>query len=703
MAIDYSKFKGTYTADSIGVESGLKAVAKQAGMYLGSKGPNGLIYQFSEILDNSVDELLHLISKRDKNDKDNLVIEIEFYEDASIRIRDCGRGIPVGINKKTGVPTIESVFESTSSGGKSYSVENQGYGQITRGTHGAGSAVVAATCAFMNIKVTTIEDDCTYTLKYGYQEKLQPITKIGTMQETGFGYGTEVHFKYDENIFVAVRETNKYPFVMSEIENMLANYCYPCEGLTFKLKYKLPGKEAVSKEFNSNDYDLQQVISQSTKGTMMDQTLELKGGEYSLRMICASRGNKSAKYIYANGLTMDRSTHATLFPIIVQDAIKELLIKAKIYNRDYPMQFNAATSLNYALILEARNPEYTAQHKNEYEDAIFEKLLKANLKPFLFKNGGNFIRELFAQERQNYVKMVERLEAKKKQTKDVKKVISITKQEAMYMERLTAPLAPYHMSDLIIVEGPSASNELKSLLNPNQGLTFLRGMFPNAYSMDEDKLAASTHFLPIKQAFSLNWNRIIILSDPDPIGGFIQCLLLATISKYYPHLIQMGKIYLLSAPLYVAYSNGKATYIYSDKEKEEYIKTRPNDSAIEKNKGIGSMTHKDKRYLLDYNVPGNLSKIEQLDPKSLSEGMRILNTLFGKNAAYRKDYVLGLYGTPTIRDYYAKKKNKKIAQRIGFDFETDIPNMSKELGYTGNLISEDEYTTLTDALEANIW
>ncbi|WP_275372596.1 ATP-binding protein [Clostridium tertium] len=703
MDMDYSQFKGTYSGESIGVESGLKAIAKQATMYLGSKGPDGLKYQIGEILDNSTDELSHLIAKRTTKEG-NLSIEIEFYPDSSVRIRDCGRGVPIGINPKTGRPSIEAVYESTSAGGKSYDVANAGYGKVTRGTHGAGAAVVAATSSFMNVKVTTIEDDCTYTIRYGYQQRTHELTKIGHMKQTGFSYGTEVHWHYDENIFKAVDASKGYPFKMEEIENMLVSYCYSLKDITFKLKYTLPGQQPVYKEFNSNDYDLQLLIAKNSKGPIMDATLDLKDGEYKLRIICGMAAGSSVKYIYTNGLTMERSSQSTIFPKEMVNTLEELLKRSGVFKQEYPIQFRPESGLNYALMLDANNPEYTAQHKNQYSDTIFERLLTKALMPFILQNGGNFIKELFLSEKEKYIKMVEKAEQRKKANVNMKQFTSITAEESRYMEDLTSSTADPSISDLLIFEGHSAAKIAKPILKKTQALTYQNGLFPNALIMEEEKFSKSTHFEPIKKALSMYWKRIVIISDPDPIGGFIQCLLLTMLSKYYPQYIQLGKVYILRAPLYIAYpTNGKPIYLYTEEEKLEYMKTMSPTTAIDKNKGIGSLSVTDMQYLLDYTDEDWDNRLEKIDPQSFKEGQYMIDLLFGANQSYRKNYVLSIFGTHPLKQYYDKKKYKKATQRIGFNLTEDGKNLSQDLGYIGNSITEDDFSSIYDALDATMF
>lgn len=698
MATDYSKFKTTYDGSSIGLEIGLKATAKQASMYLGSTGPDGLKYQIGEILDNSIDESAYIIKNRDSKDNGNIIIELDILEDSSVRIRDYGRGIPVSVNPKTNRPAIESVFESTSSGGKSYSVDNKGYGNITRGVHGAGAAVVAATSEFMDIKVTTVESDSTYTLKYGNQERTQEVTKIGSIKETNFAYGTEIHYKYDKNIFKSIAP-GEFPFRYSEIENLIINYCYSCEHINFRVSFKEPGKPLIKKEYNSDTYDLRTVIDKNCEGHIMDKSLSLKDGEYVLRIICGPRHGNSIKYAIANGITLTKSVHSDLFPIVMNSSIELLLAKEKILRPEYPLQFKAETALNYALILEANNPEYDAQHKSVYTDPVFAKLLKKHLRPFILQNGGQFLNDLYVSERDKYIKMVARLDAKKKEKNNVKKVVAVTDREKKYMSELTSSLAPTSISDLIITEGDSSSVKLREILKQTQGLTYVEGLFPNAYSLDEDRFADSRGFKPLKQALSLDWKRIILLSDPDPIGGFIQCLLLVMIAKYYPHYLQTGRICILRAPLFTVYGSGNKIikYLYTEEEKQEYIKKNPTATTI-KAKGLASLSNSSLKYLLDYTYEDSDERLQVVDNADLLDGVNILKTLFGRNVAYRKHYVLSQYGTPRIIDYYNKKKQKKESQQIGFDIASDLPIMSRDLGYLGNVISDDEYSTTMETL-----
>lgn len=698
MSLDYNKFKGSYTGESIGVEFGLKAVAKQAGMYLGSKGLNGLKYQIGEIIDNSIDELNYLNSNREDK-TEPLVIELELYENGAVRVKDCGRGVPVGINPKTGRPSIESVFESTSAGGKSYSVSNSGYGAVNRGVHGAGAAVVAATSSHMKVIVTTIEDDCTYTIEYGKQERIKELTKIGHMSETKRSYGTEVIWKYDEEVFKAVDINKEYPFKINEIENMLKLYCYPTEDIRFIFSYTLPGKKRNQLIYDSNDYDLADVIKSTIKGPLLDKKLSLKNGEYSLRVICGVADGSSTKFYYTNGLVMVKSTQATVFPKAMNNIIRGFVQSSKIYNRECPVSFKAENSLSYALMLSANNPEYTAQHKDEYEDDIFEQLFNREFKSFLVKEGDAFLKFLLKLELDKYKSNLER-HLLKKSLNNMKKVVAVSRDELTYIDELIHPKLPTYSSDLIIVEGISAASNLKTLLKPNQALVHIRGLFPNAYAMKEEDFASSDLFKGLKTALALPWKRIILLSDPDPIGGNIQNLLLVMFSKYYIEYLEQGKIFILKAPLYIGYSNNQRTYIYTEHEKNEYAKGKSPNTPIEKHKGLGALSSYDSKYLLDYEPTQSDKRIDQIVPTSMNEGLPILESLYGKNLVYRKNHILTYYATHNLVEYFNKKKSKKESQTISFDFVKDKNNITKDIGYTGNIITESDYMSTMDLLNS---
>jgi len=622
----------TYDANSISVLEGLEAVRKRPGMYIGSVSTKGLNHLIYEIVDNAVDE--HLAGHCSQ-------IDVTLHNDGTVTILDNGRGIPVGINEKTGLPAVEVVFTMLHAGGK---FGDGGY-KISGGLHGVGASVVNALSEWLEVKI--YKDGKVHQQMYERGKPVAPLEVIGTCLKKRTG--TEVTFLPDAEIF------EKTYFKASSIKNRLHETAYlnpelslhfvnereeEEEDVTF---HEPEGLIAYVKELNKGKQHVSDVIYYKRKQDGMEVEAALQYTDDFQENIMGFCNN-----IY----TMEGGTHLTgfktRFTVVMNQYARELgILKEKDAN------FTGADIRNGMMaVIAVKHP-----------DPRFEGQTKTKLDN---PDAGKTVGDVTAEEMVLYFDR--NLETLKKVLSCAEKSAKIRKAEEKARTNLL--VKPKFSCDtngklancesrkpeeceIFIVEGDSAGGSAKTARNRKyQAILPIRGKILNVEKATMDKVLGNAEIKTMIHTFGcgfsegfgndfdiskLRYNKIIIMTDADVDGAHIATLLLTFFYRFMPELITHGHVYVANPPLYKAIpKRGPEEYLYDDKALEQYRKTHKGSFILQRFKGLGEM---DAEQLWETTLNPETRILKQVEIEDARAAFEITAILMGTEVPPRREFI----------------------------------------------------------------
>lgn len=585
--LEITKTEQEYTADEIQVLEGLEAVRKRPGMYIGSTGPKGLHHLVYEIVDNAIDEAL--AGYCDKIDVSILPGEI-------IRVVDNGRGIPVGINQKMGIPAVTVVFTVLHAGGK---FGGGGY-KVSGGLHGVGASVVNALSTWLEVKVC--DGEKIYRQRYERGNIASELEVIGESTVKG----TEVTFKADPEIF---SETDVYDY--SILETRLREQSFLNAGIHIELRDERDSENIIKKNFlyeggiasfveyihkkKSLDVVHPQVIYFSARNDDDTSAVEI-----------AMQYNDSYNECllsFANNIhTTDGGTH--------EEGFKRALTRVM---NDYARKFNILKDNDKNLSGEDVREGLTAIISVKLKEAQFEGQTKAKL-------GNTEIRTMvdnllssklsaFLEENPAVAKSIfEKALAASRAREAARRAKELVRRKsALENASLPGKLADCQSrnpeeTEVYIVEGDSAGGSAKNGRDRKyQAILPLWGKMLNVEKSRLDKVIGNDKLMPVITALGcgvgeefdiskLRYGKVIIMADADVDGSHIRTLLLTFFFRFMRPLVEQGHVYIAQPPLY-RITKGKNThyYAYSDEQRDKIIKQLDCKTDIQRYKGLGEM------------------------------------------------------------------------------------------------------------------
>lgn len=622
----------TYDANSISILEGLEAVRKRPGMYIGSVGTKGLNHLIYEIVDNSVDE--HLAGHCSQ-------IDVTLHNDGTVTILDNGRGIPVGINEKTGLPAVEVVFTMLHAGGK---FGDGGY-KISGGLHGVGASVVNALSEWLEVKI--YKDGKVYQQMYEQGKPVAPLEVIGTCLKKRTG--TEVTFLPDGEIF------EKTYFKASSIKNRLHETAYlnPELSLHFvnerdgeiedSLFHEPEGLVAYVKEMNKG----KQPVSDVVYFKRMQDGIEV---EVAFQYIDEFQENIMG---FCNNIyTMEGGTHLTgfktRFTVAMNQYARELgILKEKDANFTGADIRNGMTAV---VAVKHPEPRFEGQTKTKLDNP----------------DAGKAVADITGEETVLYFD--KHLEMLKKILACAEKSAKIRKAEEKAKTNLLAK--PKFSCDtngklancesrkpeeceIFIVEGDSAGGSAKTARNRRfQAILPIRGKILNVEKATMDKVLANAEIKTMIHTFGcgfsegfgndfdiskLRYNKIIIMTDADVDGAHIATLLLTFFYRFMPELITHGHVYLATPPLYKAIpKRGQEEYLYDDKALERYRKNHKGSFTLQRYKGLGEM---DAEQLWETTLDPETRILKQVEIEDAKAASDITSVLMGGEVPPRREFI----------------------------------------------------------------
>ena len=624
-----------YDANSISILEGLEAVRMRPGMYIGSVGTKGLNHLIYEIADNSVDEHLAGFCTQ---------INVTLNDDGTATIKDNGRGIPIGIHPKAGIPAVEVVFTVLHAGGK---FGDGGY-KISGGLHGVGASVVNALSVWLEVEIRV--DGGVYKQRYERGKATAPLEKIGTCRKNDTG--TTVTFLPDGEIFEKTR------FKADAIKSRLHETAYLNPGLTIEFEDKRKGSE--DKETFHEPDGLKAYIKDLNNGkeTVCDIVYFKKKQEDIEVEVAFQFVNEFEENIlgFCNNIyTQEGGTHITgfktKFTMIINQYARELgILKDKDANFTGLDVRNGMTAV---VAVKHPAPRFEGQTKTKLDNPD-AGVAVSNIV-------GDEVTLYFDKHQEELKSVIDCAVASAKIRKAEEKAKNNVLKKTKYSFDSNGKLANCESKnpeecEVFIVEGDSAGGSAKTARNrATQAILPIRGKILNVEKASIDKVLANAEIQSMILTFGcgfsegygndfdiskLRYNKIIIMTDADVDGAHIATLMLTFLYRFMPELIKQGHVYLATPPLYKIEKNKNVWYAYDDNELNSILTEigRDGNNKIQRYKGLGEMDA-EQLWETTMDPEKRILKRVMIDEENSSEIDVTFTTLMGDKVEPRREFI----------------------------------------------------------------
>ena len=624
--------KTEYGADQIQILEGLEAVRKRPGMYIGSTSARGLHHLVYEIVDNSVDEALAGYCKN---------IDVTINPDNSITVIDDGRGIPVGINHKSGLPAVEVVFTVLHAGGK---FGGGGY-KVSGGLHGVGASVVNALSNWLEVRV--YNDGKVYFQRYERGKTMNKLEVIDTcpIEKTG----TEVRFLPDDTMF----EETVYDYDV--LKTRLRETAFLTKGLRIVLR-DLRTDPVVEKAFHYEG-GIKEFVSylNKSKTALYPDIIYCEGERDGVLVEVAMQHNDSYQentYGFVNNITTpEGGTHIVGFRNALTKTFNEYARANKLLKDSEPNLTgeDIREGMTAIVSIKIEEPQFEGQTKqklgNSEARGAVDNIVSTQL-------------ELFLEQNPAVAKtIVEKSLLSQRAREAARKARDLTRRKsALDGMSLPGKLADCTDKDpknceIFLVEGDSAGGSAKSARSrATQAILPLRGKILNVEKARLDKIYANAEIKAMITAFGtgihddfditkLRYDKIIIMTDADVDGAHIDTLMLTFLYRFMPELIKQGHVYLAQPPLFKIEKNKKVWYAYDDDQMNQILnEIGRGDNKIQRYKGLGEM---DAEQLWETTMDPERRVLRRVvfDEEYSSEIDLTFNTLMGDKVEPRRDFI----------------------------------------------------------------
>ena len=625
--------KTVYGADQIQILEGLEAVRKRPGMYIGSTSSRGLHHLVYEIVDNAVDEALAGFCD---------TIQVSINEDNSITVVDNGRGIPVGINHKAGIPAVEVVFTILHAGGK---FGGGGY-KMSGGLHGVGASVVNALSTWL--EVTIYNEGKIYRQRYERGKTIYKLKVIGECDPEKTG--TMVTFLPDPEIF---EETI---FDFNTLKNRFREIAFLTKGLKIIASDKREEEEKeVVFHYEGGLKEFIQYLNRSTNA-LYENILYFEGMKDGVMVEVAMQHNDSYKentYGFVNNITTpEGGTHIVGFRNALTKTFNEYGRKNKIL-KDSDLNLSGEDireGLTAVISVKIEDPQFEGKTKQKLGNSEARGAVDNVVSKQL---------EIFLEQNPSVAKtIIEKSLLSQKARDAARKARDLTRRKsALDGTALPGKLADCREKDpskceIYLVEGDSAGGSAKTARSSaTQAILPLRGKILNVEKARLEKIYANAEIKAMITAFGtgihedfdinkLRYDKIIIMTDADVDGAHIATLLLTFLYRFMPELIKQGHVYLAKPPLFKIERNKKVYYAYTEKEQEEILNEigRDGNNRIQRYKGLGEM---DADQLWETTMDPERRTLLRvvMDDESSSEVDLTFTTLMGDKVEPRREFI----------------------------------------------------------------
>ncbi|NDO49328.1 DNA topoisomerase (ATP-hydrolyzing) subunit B [Lachnospiraceae bacterium MD335] len=623
-----------YGADQIQILEGLEAVRKRPGMYIGSTSSRGLHHLVYEIVDNSVDEALAGVCD---------TIEVTINPDNSVTVIDNGRGIPVGINHKAGIPAVEVVFTILHAGGK---FGGGGY-KVSGGLHGVGASVVNALSTWLEVEIRS--EGKIYKQRYERGHVCYPLKEIGTCEPENTG--TKVTFSPDPEIF----EETVYDFDI--LKQRLREMAFLTKNLKIVLRDMRPEDGMIEKIFHYEGGITEFVTYLNrSKTPLYEDVLYFEGKKDNVYVEVAMQHNDSyteSTYSFVNNIsTPEGGTHLAGFRNAITKTFNDYARNAKLL-KDSEANLSGEDireGLTAIVSVKIEDPQFEGQTKQKLGNSEARGAVDSIVSEYL---------TYYLEQNPTIAKQIcEKSILAQRAREAARKARDLTRRKTA-LDGMTLPGKLADCSDkdpknceIFIVEGDSAGGSAKTARNrATQAILPLRGKILNVEKARLDRIYGNAEIKAMITAFGtgihedfdiskLRYDKIIIMTDADVDGAHIATLMLTFLYRFMPELIKQGHVYLAKPPLFKLDKNKKVWYAYSPEELSSILDEvgRDQSNKIQRYKGLGEM---DAEQLWDTTMDPEkriLLKVS-INEETESEVDLTFTTLMGDKVEPRREFI----------------------------------------------------------------
>ena len=644
---DMTKAEKAYDGDQIQVLEGLEAVRKRPGMYIGSTGPRGLHHLVYEIVDNAIDEALAGFCDK---------IDVRLLPGNVVYVSDNGRGIPVGVQHKTGLPAVTVVFTILHAGGKF----GGGSYKVSGGLHGVGASVVNALSTWLEVEV--VSEGTLYFQRFERGKAVTELENRGPAPE-GRTRGTVVRFQADPEIF---KETTVYEYDV--LQKRLREQAFLNAGVNIQLTDQRPPEDRPESEQDreipyANTYCYEGGVSSFVEYINTTKSADVIHPDVIHFAAAAEDGNSTAEIAmqytdsyqeqilsFANNIhTTDGGTH--------EDGFKRSLTRVM---NDYARKYNILKENDKNLSGEDVREGLTCIISVKLKEAQFEGQTKAKLgntemsslvSSLVYKNMMTYLEENPATARTIFDKALSASRAREaaRKARDLAR-----RKNALESTTLPGKLADCQSRDveeteIYIVEGDSAGGSAKGGRDRKfQAILPLWGKMLNVEKARLDKVYSNEKLMPVVMALGtgigedfdlskLRYGKIIIMADADVDGSHIRTLLLTFFFRFMRPLVEEGHVYLAQPPLYRITKGKRHYYAFSDQQRDQIMAELAGGYEIQRYKGLGEM---DSEQLWETTMNPETRTMRRVEVEDAIEADEVFTVLMGDKVEPRRDFIM---------------------------------------------------------------
>ena len=642
---DMTKAEKAYDGDQIQVLEGLEAVRKRPGMYIGSTGPRGLHHLVYEIVDNAIDEALAGFCDK---------IDVRLLPGNVVYVSDNGRGIPVGVQHKTGLPAVTVVFTILHAGGKF----GGGSYKVSGGLHGVGASVVNALSTWLEVEV--VSEGQLYFQRFERGKAVTQLENRGPAPQ-GRERGTVVRFQADPEIF---KETTVYEYEV--LQKRLREQAFLNAGVHIQLTDERPAGDRPESERDreipyQNNYCYEGGISSfvehinASKDVLHPDVIHFSAvaeDENSTAEVALQYTDTYQEQIFsfANNIrTTDGGTH--------EDGFKRALTRVM---NDYAHKYNILKENDKNLSGEDVREGLTCVISVKLKEAQFEGQTKAKLgntemsslvSSMLYKHLMTYLEENPATARTIFDKALSASRAREaaRKARDLAR-----RKTALENTTLPGKLADCQSRDteeteIYIVEGDSAGGSAKGGRDRKfQAILPLWGKMLNVEKARLDKVYSNEKLMPVVMALGtgigedfdlskLRYGKIIIMADADVDGSHIRTLLLTFFFRFMRPLVEEGHVYLAQPPLYRITKGKRHYYAFSDQQRDQIMAELAGGYEIQRYKGLGEM---DSEQLWETTMNPETRTMRRVEVEDAIEADEVFTVLMGDKVEPRRDFIM---------------------------------------------------------------
>ena len=618
-----------YDDGDIQILSGLDPVRKRPGMYIGSTDSRGLHYLIWELVDNAIDEALAGYGKE---------ITVSLNQDGSVTVSDQGRGVPCGLNKETGLNSLEVIYSILHAGGKF----GGGAYKVSGGLHGVGASVVNALSEWL--EVTVFQDGKIYFIRFeNGGHAVEPLKVIGETTETG----TLVRFKADSQIF---KDTTIYDY--ETLNSRLRQLAF----LNKDIRLTLTDKR--TPDGLSNDYKYEGGIIEyvqflnKNKSTISDKVIYVEGLQDGILAEVALQyndGYQSSIYSFCNNIhTHEGGYHEDGFRMALTRCINTYAKNNNMIKKDETLsQDDVKEGLVAIISVKHPDPQYEGQTKTKLGNSEVRKIV-SNI-------AGEQINRFFLENPDIAKAIVEKAEIASKARIAAKKARELTRRKSALdgISSLPGKLTDCSSKDaseceIYIVEGDSAGGSAKQGRDAKtQAILPLRGKILNVEKARTHRIFENQEIRSMITAFGcgiqedvdvskLRYHKIVIMTDADVDGSHICTLMLTFLYRFMKPVIEGGYVYIAQPPLYKVQKGKKIAYAYKEQEMDQLREEFKDGYKVQRYKGLGEM---DAEQLWETTMDPHHRVLKRVTIDDAMEADSVFDMLMGEDVEPRREYI----------------------------------------------------------------